>query len=128
MRPPPVGSPDRGVTPSPLQQHFGILTLSSIREGDAHRIALSGELDLANVEVVEREVTRVEATGARTIVVDLSGLTWVDSSGVRLLLSTHARSRTLPHRLVLLRAPAEVQRIFELCAVDELLPFARLDD
>jgi anti-sigma B factor antagonist len=106
------------------EQHYGALTMSSDREGDVHSICLYGELDLANVAVVEREFTRVEGTDAGTIVVDLSGLEWVDSTGVRLLLSAQARSRALPHRLALRPAPADVQRVFDICGVSELLPFA----
>lgn len=118
----------RGVT-SPSHEHtFGVLTLRSSREGDVHRISLSGELDLASAAAVERELRSVEGGDARRIVIDLSGLEWVDSTGVRLLLSAHARSRAVPDRLVLLRASADVQRVFELCAVDDLLPFARFDD
>jgi anti-sigma B factor antagonist len=97
--------------------------MSSEREGDIHTIALTGELDLANAPMVEDELTRVEGSDAVAIIVDLSGLTFIDSTGIRLLVSAQARARSDAGRLTLLRGQAPVQRVFELSGVAELLPF-----
>lgn len=86
-------------------------------------IALAGELDLATADEVEQEIVRVEATDADSIVVDLSDLRFMDSTGVRILLSADARSRADGSRLALLRGPAAVQRVFELSGISDLLPF-----
>jgi anti-sigma B factor antagonist len=105
-------------------RELGQLKVLSEREGDVHTIALAGELDLVAARRVERELERVEATDVLSIVVDLSALTFMDPTGVRLLIDAQARSRTDGDRLLLLRGPAGVQRVFELCGVDGLLPFA----
>ncbi len=55
---------------------------------------------------------------------DLSGLTFMDSTGARLVLQANARSRADSCRLTLLRGPRAVQRVFELTGLTELLPFA----
>jgi anti-sigma B factor antagonist len=102
----------------------GELGLTSERDGDVHVIAVRGELDLANGNELQRELLRVEATDARSIVVDLSGLQFMDSTGIRVLLSADARSRADSERLTLLRGPAAVQRVLELTGVVDLLPFA----
>jgi anti-anti-sigma factor len=102
----------------------GELRVRSERDGDAHTIALAGELDLANAGDVQAELERVEATDVRSIVIDLSGLTFMDSTGVRLLVSAQARSRADTGRLTLRRGPPAVQRVLELSGVDVLLPFA----
>jgi anti-anti-sigma factor len=119
MRPPVL----RLVHPPIPVPDYGQLILSSTREGSAHSICLHGELDLASVPSVEVELELVEATDARVIVVDLSGLTYVDSSGIALLLSAHARSRADGDRLSLIRGSAEIQRVFELCGLAQVLPF-----
>jgi len=103
---------------------LGELSMSSEREGDVHSICLFGELDLATAEAVERELERAEATDTAAIIVDLSGLEFMDSSGVRLMLIANARSRADANRLTLLRGPAAVQRVLELSGVERLLPFA----
>jgi anti-sigma B factor antagonist len=103
---------------------LGGFGLTSEREGDMHSICLFGELDLATADAVEKELLRVEATDADAIVIDLSGLTFIDSTGVRLLLYAAMRSRADSDRLALLRGGAAVQRVFELTALEDKLPFA----
>jgi anti-anti-sigma factor len=102
---------------------FGALRISCERDGDVYAIRLSGELDLATADRVQRELDRVEACDARSIILDLSGLTFMDSTGVRLLLSAHARSRADSDRLIMLRGSAPVQRVLQLTGVVDLLPF-----
>ncbi len=103
---------------------LGGLSVSSERAGAVHGICLFGELDLATADVVQDELTRAEAGDASSIVVDLSGLTFIDSTGLRLLVSAAARSRADSDRLVLLRGGAAVQRAIQLTALEDQLPFA----
>ena len=119
---------DAAVPHDPLRAgdvtELGGLTILSEREGDIHTIGLSGELDLATAEGVRAELDRVEGGDARSIVLDLSGLTFMDSTGVRLLVQAHLRSTADSERLTLLRGQAAVQRVLQLSGVDVLLPFA----
>jgi anti-anti-sigma factor len=101
----------------------GELILRSERNGDIHAIQLFGELDLTTTAELERAVARVEADRVEEIVLDLSGLEFIDSTGIAFLLAADSRSRPDTHRLTLRRGPAAVHRVFELCAVDALLPF-----
>ena len=104
---------------------FGYLELRAERSGDEHVIALSGELDLDCADRVTQELLRAEATDARRIVLDLSDLRFMDSTGIRLILAADARSRMDGDRLVLIRGPRSVHRVFELTGVAERLPFAK---
>ncbi len=106
-----------------IESRPGELIVSSRRDGDVHTIALAGELDLATAGRVEQEIKRVEATDARSIVVDLSGLAFMDSTGIRVLVGADARSRAHSERLALRRGPAAVQRVIELTGLTDLLPF-----
>ncbi len=103
---------------------FDQLSMTSKRDGSAHVIALFGELDLAVADGVDRELRRVEATNATSIVVDLSGLTFIDSTGARLVWQADVRSRAGANRLRLLRGPRAVQRVFEISGIADMLPFA----
>ena len=104
---------------------LGQLTLRSQREGDVHTITLTGEMDLSNAAEVERELQQAEATDVGTIVIDLSGLEFMDSTGIRLLIAADARSRADSCRLMLTRPPAQVFRVLCIAGIDELLPFRR---
>lgn len=55
--------------------------------------ALAGEFDLPASQPVGELLTEVEATAPRAIVVDLQALTFLDSSGVRVLIDAHSRSQ-----------------------------------
>jgi anti-sigma B factor antagonist len=114
---------DAAVPHDPLRAgdvtELGGLTILSEREGDIHTIGLSGELDLATAEGVRAELDRVEAGDARSIVLDLSGLTFMDSTGV----GGGGAARD-SERLTLLRGQAALQRVLQLSGVDVLLPFA----
>jgi anti-anti-sigma factor len=103
---------------------FGFLELRTERQDDDHVIALTGELDLDGAERVTQALLRAESTDARRIVLDLSNLQFIDSTGIRLILAADARSRADGDRLALLRGPQAVQRVFELSGIAERLPFA----
>lgn len=102
----------------------GELLVTSAREGDVHTISIAGELDLATVADVEDELRRVEATDAASIVLDLSRLAFMESTGIGLIVSAHARSRADSDRLTIIRGPAAVERVIIMAGLDELLPFA----
>ena len=103
---------------------LGRLSLCSQREGDLHTLELAGELDLANAAEVERELLHAEAGDAGAILVDLCGLRFIDSTGIRVLLRAAARSRADGNRLVLQRAPRPVLRVLRIAGVADLLPLA----
>lgn len=73
--------------------------------------------------LLEAEVRRAEATDAKRIVIDLSAVTFMDSSGLKSLLQAQARSQADSNRLRLVRPPRRVQRVFELTNTEGLLPF-----
>ncbi len=100
-----------------------LLTVRTAFSEGTYVVAVYGELDLSTVAEVARELLRAEASSATEIVVDLSALHFMDSTGIRLLCEAHARSRADGDRLRLLRGPGEVQRALEICGLDRQLPF-----
>jgi anti-anti-sigma factor len=102
---------------------FGFLEVRSERSDDRHVIVLKGELDLDGVARVTEELERAEASDARQIVLDLSDLTFIDSSGVRMIVCANLRSEAGGDRLRLIRGSPGVQRVFELTGVLDRLPF-----
>jgi anti-sigma B factor antagonist len=99
------------------------LEVSVDRSADVPTLALRGELDLAGTEQFLAALDTVELDAPPVVVVDLRGLTFLDSSGLRVLLSAHAEARRSDRRLVLVRAPAPVQRVFEVALLDRRLEF-----
>lgn len=104
-------------------EQFGFLEVRGERQGDIYVILLTGELDLAGVAEVNKELRLAEASDARQIVLDVTGLTFIDSSGVRMVIEAHARSQADGDRLALTPAAAPVQRIFDMTGLTGRLRF-----
>jgi len=100
-----------------------LLSIDSRRDGSTHAISLRGELDVASVDDVQRELLRVERSDARRVVLDLSGLSFMDSSGVHLVVDAHARCRADANRLRIVRGAPNVQRVFVRTDLHAHLPF-----
>ncbi|MDQ3741117.1 MAG: STAS domain-containing protein [Actinomycetota bacterium] len=83
----------------------------------------SGELDLAGVETLEREVVTLLESGFRSLLLDLRSLTFLDSSGLRCVLMLARRARTEGFGLELIQGPDNVRRLFELTGTCRALPF-----
>jgi anti-sigma B factor antagonist len=90
------------------------------------RVVPVGELDLATVPEVRRAVEALRASGVDHLVLDLSGLSFLDSSGIHLLLDLTATARADAHRIELIPGPPEIQRVFALTGTTAALPFRAL--
>jgi anti-sigma B factor antagonist len=100
----------------------GPLTLRVRGEGERGlRLEIRGDLDLSNAEALEVELRRAVETDAERIVVDLSGLDYVDSTGMAVL--TRIKTEYGTDRFTLVRAPEQVQRVLALAGLEQALPF-----
>ena len=102
---------------------LGRMSMVSERDGEIHTLSLNGELDLANAPDVEQELRRIESTDADVILVDLRDLSFIDSTGMKLLVGAAARSRA-QNRLVLEGATPGVLRVLRIAGIVNLLPLA----
>jgi len=93
---------------------------SEDRDGLVH-VALRGELDLSTVGKVQDELSRVEASSPPIVVLDLSKLTFLDSTGLRCLITADERARDAGRRVVIVRGPEAVQRVFSITRLDDRL-------
>lgn len=97
------------------------MSVRSRRDGDRHVVELTGELDLGGAPAVEDELLKAQESDASSILVDLSGLEFIDSTGIRLMVMAAERSED--GRLALLRGPEQVHRVFEITDLADRLPF-----
>jgi anti-sigma B factor antagonist len=92
-------------------------------ERDAVRVHPVGSLDMATVPVLRTQVDELRKAGFRRVILDLRRLEFMDSTGLRLMLSLDAEARQDGFSIGLVPAPAAVQRVFEITATTEVLPF-----
>ncbi len=91
------------------------------RQDGGTSFALSGELDLSTLDHLETVLDGSLDGKPGLVVVDLRDLTFLDSSGLRVLLGLHAGQREKGGRVVLVRGPRRVHRVFELTRADQEL-------
>ena len=100
------------------------LAIRSQRAGDVHVVQPIGELDKDSAPAFEAELKRVEASDVQQIIVDLSGLVFIGSDGLKVFIHASARSRGDGDRLMLVRGSDEVRSTFEVSGLLSRLPFA----
>jgi anti-sigma B factor antagonist len=84
-------------------------------------LRLDGELDLASVPTLEHAMTNETFDGMAEIVLDLRGLEFLDSTGLRAILLQDKRSTERGQTFALVRGPEQVQRLLDLTHVNEHL-------
>jgi anti-sigma B factor antagonist len=113
------------VTYSDKDVRLGQLEIQRAIEGATQRLVLRGELDADACPKIEFELAQAEASDADRIVVDLSRVEFIDSTGIAILVAALRRSERDSNRLRFVPSQSEdVQRLLELCGLDGHLPLA----
>jgi anti-anti-sigma factor len=115
---------------SPISQRGelpGFSCAPCAERADVTRIVLTGELDIATSPRL-RAALSSPADGSVLVILDLSELTFMDASGLSVILSAHDRLRENGGRLVLTPGPRPVQRLFEITGTDRRLDFFTTPD
>ena len=100
------------------------LEFQTRRNGTVAVFAATGELDLSGADLLEPELERLAAEPElATVVLDLRGLEFMDSSGLRLVVLADMRAREAGRRFVLVRGDETVHRVFEITHMSERLEF-----
>jgi anti-anti-sigma factor len=90
-----------------------------------HTLVLLGELDHASSHRLEAEIERVCETGVDGITLDLSGLTYIDATGVAVIVFRSRLCQRRGHAFALVPGGPFVQRAFETAGVSDCLRFVR---
>ncbi len=111
---------DHRAAPSPRPAPLEVLT-------EDHRgipvVRARGELDLSTFEQVEAALATAEATSPPTLVLDLGGVSFMDSTGVRTLLQADSRARRDGRRLLIVAPPEPAARVLRVTLLDRRFEF-----
>jgi anti-anti-sigma factor len=94
------------------------------QEGDRVLVRAWGELDQDSAGPFETELRRAIREGALGVDLDLDGVTFIDSIGLRVLISAAMMSHAGRREFIVLRASEQVQHVIETSGVEDLLPLA----
>jgi|ERR671922_126787 anti-anti-sigma factor len=95
--------------------------LETETEGSSALIRIRGDLDVQVVEQVTDALTRIESGEPELLVIDLSRVTFMDSSGMGAVAAAHIRAVEASRRFAIVRPPAGVRQAFDRTRLDEVI-------
>jgi anti-sigma B factor antagonist len=102
------------------------MRVGATSDPDQVGLELRGELDILAASVAKDRIA--ELRQGRELVLDLRGLSFIDPSGVHLLLELAADAARDGWNLSLIPGPRRIQRIFRLTQTEESLPFTEVEE
>jgi anti-anti-sigma factor len=97
------------------------LSIRSDREAVTLTLSLAGDLDSQTAERFQPAIEEAEHSGAAVIVLDLTEVRFIDSSGLVALLMAARRSDRRGGRLLVRAGSGEVRKLLELTSIDQKL-------
>ena len=83
-------------------------------------LALTGEIDLANAAAVEAQLVNLVASTTGDVRLDCSGIEFIGSTGLDVLVGVHHALAQQQRRLILTRTTPWIRRLFDITAVDRI--------
>jgi anti-sigma B factor antagonist len=81
-------------------------------------LALMGELDLASAPVLEARLRAADVEEHSDVALDLAQLSFVDATGLKVILNAHRRAAWRGGRVTLLNPSSDIRRLLSLTALD----------
>jgi anti-sigma B factor antagonist len=112
--------------PDPLP--FGLdegpaFTWQVLPDRDVVTVAVHGELDLGTAPSLDAQLRELRDAGFRHLIVDLGGLTFIESTGVHLLLAWTESARRDGHTFGVVAGRERIQSVFAMTGTIDLLEF-----
>ena len=98
------------------------LDVSAREEGGRVVVVAIGEVDVFTAPQLDAELSRLTADGRVDLVVDLSRVDFLDSTGLSVLVKALKRVREAEGRLVVVVTADRVAKVFRLTGLDQLIP------
>jgi anti-sigma B factor antagonist len=99
----------------------GLLRWSVSTSADEVTIELEGELDLSNGVSFAELLREIVSTGPARVAVDVAKLSFLDSSGIRCLMTAARDASNVGGKLVVRHPNRTVARVIEICGLADLL-------
>ena len=98
------------------------MTISETKQGNVTIMKAQGKLDAASSPDLDKRLSSLVESGTNQIVLDLAGLEYVSSAGLRVFLSAAKRLKQARGKLALANLSAQVQQIFDIAGFESILP------
>lgn len=105
------------------------LRVDAADRGDVAVLAPVGDIDLHTPPVLDRRIDELETSGRRTVVVDLTGVDFLDSSGLGMFVAAQQRLSAAGGGLRIACPQPHAQKVFRITRLAEVIPiFCSVDE
>jgi stage II sporulation protein AA (anti-sigma F factor antagonist) len=95
-------------------------------KGQTLVVRIGGEMDLAVAEYIRQEIDRrFSREGAKNILLDLKGVTFMDSSGLGVVLGRYKKVAAIGGRMAIIHVAPQVKRVLDVAGVNKLMDYFR---
>ena len=118
-----MDAPDAAAQPDDHAEHDGSASAFAVDVQVPGQVTIAGELDAATAPLLDEALVSAAASldGHAEVVLDCTGLEFIDSSGLSVLVTNHRRLSEAGRLLVIASPPAAARRLFEIAGLDEVL-------
>jgi anti-anti-sigma factor len=95
--------------------------LATQTDGTSALVSIRGDLDIQVVDQVTETLAEIESGEPELLVIDLSRLTFMDSTGMGAVAAAHARALETGRRFAIVRPPGGVRQAFDRTRLDEVI-------
>ncbi len=81
-------------------------------------VALAGEIDVSTVGQLYEQLAALHREGVAHVALNMSEVTFVDSTGLSFLVSLHKRMESIEGELIVFSPSAELRRLFQITGLD----------
>lgn len=101
------------------------VNISEVQKGDVIILKVSGKLDSIVSPQLEKKACEYIAKGHQKLILDMSDISYVNSCGLRMLLSIKKQMKAIPGKFIVCNLRAEVIEIMKICGFDHVLAISK---
>lgn len=98
------------------------MEISMMKEGSCVVVAVSGRLDAVTAPEFEKEMTGWIGQGEKSVAVNMAGLDYISSAGLRVILASAKKLKGVGGKLALSGLAESVREVFRISGFDAIIP------
>jgi len=106
----------------------GVVELKEEKKGDVLILRIKGRLDAISSPAAEKKVFDCINSGQSKLLLDFAGVSYLSSAGMRMLLSTTKKLKTLSGKLVVCSITSNVMDVLKMSGFDHVLDLAKTEE
>lgn len=105
-----------------------VINIIEEQKGDVTILRIKGKLDSMISSDLEKRAIEFVNAGQNKLLLDLSNVSYINSAGLRMLLSIKKQVKTLSGKFIVCALSSEVMEILKICGFDHVLEISKNEE